>query len=171
MNTNIKNIIKLASIFILQILVFNNLNINGYINPYIYPLIIILLPFDIKGWILLLIAFFLGLTEDVFTNTLGMHTFSLVLMAGFIPFLSKLFSLEKVDKANYLNLKSHGLVLIISYLGLLFFIYNSSYFFLEAYNFKGFWQTIIRIFASTLISVILSILLLFFFNIANSNER
>jgi len=37
-----------------QVTIFNNVGIGGYANPSVYLLFILLLPLDIKGWVLLL---------------------------------------------------------------------------------------------------------------------
>lgn len=70
----------------------NNVQFSGYINPYIYILFILVLPFETPGWLLLLSAFFLGLSVDMFPQgiagaggTLGIHTASTVLAAFFRP--------------------------------------------------------------------------------------
>ena len=96
---------------LLQILVFNQLNVSGYINPYVYPLLIILLPFDVAGWLLLILAACLGLFIDIFTGTLGMHLFALVFMAGLRPSIAKILSLSKQEPGAYINIKQYALML------------------------------------------------------------
>lgn len=155
----------------LQILVFNSLNISGYINPHIYPLLIIVLPFDIAGWLLLLIAATLGLFIDSFTGTLGIHLFSLVLMAGFRPLVIKFLSLGKFDQDSSINIKQHGLVVALVYLSILFFVHHFSYFVIDSFSYSGFGRTLLRIFASTFIGILLSLILLLFFNNSKKNER
>lgn len=155
----------------LQILVFNSLNISGYINPYIYPLLIILLPFDIAGGILLLIAASLGLFIDLFTGTLGIHLFSLVLMAGIRPLVINFLSLGKFDQDSSINIKQHGLIVSLVFISILFFIHHFTYFLMESFSYSGFSRTLLRIFVSSFISILLSLILLYFFNNSKKNER
>ena len=53
----------------------------GYINPYVYLLFIILLPFNKSNKNLtLFIALGTGLIIDAFQNSMGMHAFTCVLI-------------------------------------------------------------------------------------------
>ena len=40
----------------LQVLVLNNIQLGGYLNPYLYVLFVLLLPFDTPKWLLLIVA-------------------------------------------------------------------------------------------------------------------
>lgn len=91
-NDAVKFLIRFIVILGLQVLLFNHLAFNGYITPFIYPLFILLLPFDIKGWSLLLWAFLLGISIDTFSNSLGMHASALVLIAFLRPWVINLIS-------------------------------------------------------------------------------
>ena len=68
-------------LILLQVLVFDNVQIRGYINPYIYVLFILLIPFETPPWLLLISAFLLGFGVDLFSDTMGMHTAASVFMA------------------------------------------------------------------------------------------
>ena len=153
-----------------QLLVFNELNVSGYINPYIYPLLIILLPFDIAGWLLLLIAAVLGLLIDLFTGTLGMHMFALVLMAAIRPAIVRTLSLDRNDSGSQINIKQHGWVVVISFVGVLLFVHHFAYFLLETFASSGFAYALARTFLSAFFSILLSFILLLFLN-SFRNER
>ncbi|MCU0363051.1 MAG: rod shape-determining protein MreD, partial [Bacteroidales bacterium] len=60
----INTLLKFGSAFLLlilaQVLVFNNIQFSGFINPYVYVLFILLLPLAVPGWLLLLLAFITG---------------------------------------------------------------------------------------------------------------
>ena len=155
----------------LQILVFNQVNIGGYINPYIYPLLIILLPFDIAGWLLLLIAMALGLFVDLFTATLGMHLFATVFMAGLKPSIIKFLSLDKSEPGSSINVKHHGVLVSFSFLAILFFVHHMAYFLLESFSYSGFGDAVLRGLASVVVSVLLSFILILFFNNYKKHER
>jgi len=66
----INSVIRYTVIFILlvllQILLFNNIQFSGYVNPYVYIMFILLLPVEIPSWLLLILAFFTGMTIDIF---------------------------------------------------------------------------------------------------------
>ncbi|MDP4267135.1 MAG: rod shape-determining protein MreD, partial [Bacteroidota bacterium] len=97
-NIVFKNISRFVLLIFIQILILNNIELSGFINPYIYVLFIILLPFDIPRWSLLVIGFITGITVDMFSNTLGMHTTATVFMAFCRPFiLNMLINKEEIE--------------------------------------------------------------------------
>ncbi len=80
-------VVRHALIFLLlvflQVLAIDNINPGDWINPYIYVLFILILPFSTPQWLILVSAFFLGITIDIFHYSPGMHAAACVL-AGFI---------------------------------------------------------------------------------------
>lgn len=163
MNSTIKKILVFIGLILLQSLVLNHVNVSGLINPYVFPLFILLMPFDTKNWVLLFSAFFLGLTVDLFNGTIGMQTFATVFMAFLRPLFLKTFQ-PKSDKYNYPNLKENGFGWFLVYFLSLTFIHHLTYFVIEIGSLTNFVHTISLSFLSTLISVFIMFLLLFTFN-------
>lgn len=87
MNFIVKNIIRFIVLLLLQVMVFNNIQLSGFLNPYLYVLFILLLPFETPPWLLLVLSFFMGLSVDVFSNTLGIHASACVFMGFLRPFI------------------------------------------------------------------------------------
>jgi len=83
----LKNIGRFVFLILFQVLILNNIQFSGYINPYFYIYFILLLPFETPRWLLLLSAFLLGLSLDAFTNTFGLNASACVLMAFARPFV------------------------------------------------------------------------------------
>lgn len=154
-----------------QVLVLNNINIGGLINPYIYPLLLIVLPFEIAGWALLFFAFILGLSIDFFSGSFGFHTFAAVFLAGIRPSVVKTLSLGKFDQDSALNIKQQGYLASTIFIGILIFIHHFVYFIVESFSYSGFGYTLLRIILSTIVSIILSVILLLFFYNSRKNER
>ena len=69
-------------LILFQILVLNNIQFSGYVNPYVYIMIILVLPSVTPAWLVLIISFLTGLTIDLFSGSPGMHA-SATLLAGF----------------------------------------------------------------------------------------
>lgn len=67
--------------FIVQIFVLKNLVVFDTAFCFLYVFYILLLPMEIKAIPLMLIAFVLGLSIDLFYDTMGMHAASLVALA------------------------------------------------------------------------------------------
>src|SRR5674536_70033 len=83
----INSILRFGLIFILlvlfQVLLLNNIQFSGYVNPYVYIMFILLLPVEFPSWLLLLLSFATGLIIDFFSGSPGMHT-SATVLAGFV---------------------------------------------------------------------------------------
>lgn len=163
MNNPIKHISIFLGLFILQTLVLNQINVNGFINPYVFPLFIILLPFDTKPWVLLLVGFSFGFFIDLFNGTMGMHAFATTLMAFLRPYFLNTFQ-PKSEKYNYPSLKNNGFAWLLVYVTSMLAIHHFCYFFIEAGSFSAFFLTLLLIIVSLIISTIISFLLLFTFN-------
>lgn len=71
MTLALQNIIRFVLLVLAQVLILNNIQFLGYINPYIYILFIFSLPYRTPQWLILSLAFILGLTIDIFSKTWG----------------------------------------------------------------------------------------------------
>lgn len=159
-----KNIIRFILLILVQVFVLNNMNLGGYVNPYIYVLFILLLPVNMNKSILLILAFLTGLTIDYFGNTLGLHAAATVLLAFARPGVINMFfqNIEFVgDEEPGLN--KIGLNGFLRYTFVLVLIHHSMLFILEVFSLNDFLFTIYRILLSSLVStvVIMIIILLF----------
>jgi hypothetical protein len=93
MSHPLKHFFRFCLLVAIQVLLLNKINLRWWwapsgfplFIPYIYPLVILLMPFSTRLTPLLVIAFLLGTSVDVFSNTLGMHASACVLMAYLRP--------------------------------------------------------------------------------------
>lgn len=139
-----------------QVTILNNIQLSGYINPYLYVLFILLLPVKFPKIPALLIAFVIGLTIDIFTNTIGIHAGASVFMAYTRPFVLKLFSpRDGYDTDASPNIKDLGLQWWIAYSTVLVFIHHFALFYLEAFRFSDFFNTFSRVLLSSVATLIL----------------
>jgi len=87
MNTeSIRHIIRAVLILLVQVLVLKRIGLsNSWIwmhgNIFIYPVIVLLLPFRLSRHYVIVIGFLLGLLIDMFYDTIGVHAFSLTATA------------------------------------------------------------------------------------------
>lgn len=153
-----KNIVESLFWFIglvlLQVLLLNNIQIAGVINPFLYIYFIISLPIHINRISLVFIGFALGLVIDVFSNTWGVHAMATTLIAFLRPYIFRVVSTqEELDKvmprfrtmgANY-----------VKYIVLMVFIHHLFLFLLEAFSFQYFWIVFVKTLVSSLITIIL----------------
>jgi len=154
----INRILKFGLIFVLlillQVLLFNNIQFSGYVNPYVYIMIILLLPVEIPAWLLLIISFFTGLVMDLFTGTPGMHTAATVL-AGFIrPYLLRVLSPRDGYESNKVpSMAVYGFQWFFIYTLVMVLIHHTALFYLEVFRLADFLRTFLRVLLSSLFSI------------------
>ena len=154
----INSILRYGLIFIvlilLQVLLFNNIQFSGYVNPYIYIMFILLLPVELPQWILLLIAFFTGLLVDFYGGTMGMHTGATV-AAGFVrPYILRFISpRDGYEPGAQPSMVIYGFRWFLFYTLLVVSVHHLVLFYLEVFRFAGFFHTLLRVVLSTAFSV------------------
>lgn len=149
---------------LVQGLILNHVNIGGYLNPYLYVMFILLLPFDISRPQSLIIAFLLGYSVDLFAGTPGMHAFASVFAAFSRPFLiSSLSKRDDDDIETRPTIRSMGIRWILYYSSILVLIHHSVYFFIESFRITEFFQTLSRSLLSSLLTVVMILLVQFLF--------
>ncbi|RPI43719.1 MAG: rod shape-determining protein MreD, partial [Bacteroidetes bacterium] len=87
MYTLARNIFIFFAVILFQVLVMDNIMLNGYLVPYVYLLFILLIPFETPLWLLIIAGFMLGAGIDLLENTAGMHTAASVLVAFIRPYM------------------------------------------------------------------------------------
>jgi rod shape-determining protein MreD len=154
----INSILRYSLIFLililLQVLLFNNIQFSGYVNPYVYVMFILLLPVEMPQWILLLISFFTGLLVDFFCGTTGMHAGATV-MAGFArPYILRLISpRDGYEPGANPSMIIYGFRWFIFYTFLIVTIHHFVLFYLEVFRFAGFFRTMLRVIISSAFTV------------------
>lgn len=87
------NAIRFATLVLLQVLVFqrisNGINVPSfnYINIFIYPIFIMLLPVNMPHALTIIVSFLFGFTIDWFYNSLGIHAGACVFTAFVRPLI------------------------------------------------------------------------------------
>jgi hypothetical protein len=146
----INRILRYTGIFVLlillQILLFDNIMFSGYVNPYVYILIILLLPIEIPSWFLLIISFITGLMIDVFSGTIGMHTASTVL-AGFVrPYVLRFIApRDGYESGDAPSMSLYGSRWFFIYALIIVVIHHLLLFYLEVFSFTDFFRTMLRV--------------------------
>lgn len=158
-NIFLKNIIRFFVFILIQVFILNNIRLGGYINPYLYVYFILLLPFETPKWLLLISAFLLGLGVDYFSDTMGMHAASSVLMAFSRPLvLSLISSKREYEQGITPSISDLGFRWFFSYSLILVLIHHLLYFYLEVFRLSEFFTTLYRAFISIVFTVLLVIL-------------
>jgi cell shape-determining protein MreD len=152
----LKNIGRFIFLILFQVLILNNIQFSGYINPYFYIYFILLLPFETPRWLLLLSAFLLGISLDAFTNTYGLNASACVLMAFVRPFVISAISTGTEFMIGHSpSLKNQGMKWFAYYSILLVLIHHFALFYLEIFRFNEFFQTLLRVLLSSVFTLLL----------------
>lgn len=155
MNVIVKNSIRFVFLVLIQALVLNQIEIGLGIQLMVYPIFILLLPFETGTMVLLLLAFAMGLLIDSISNTYGLHTSSLLLVAYLRPIIFKMFApREGYDVLKESNIYEMGTRWFIYVFGLLLLIHHFWFFLLEMFRIDA----ILFILQKTILSFPLSFL-------------
>ncbi|HPJ78460.1 MAG: rod shape-determining protein MreD [Prolixibacteraceae bacterium] len=164
MRTWIRYPVMFVVLVLLQVLLFNQIHLGGFLNPFMYVLFILLLPLSMPRYAVLLLSFFLGMTIDWFSNSPGLHASASVLM-GFLrsPVIS-LITQKESEQSDYPGLQQTGWRWFLTYAVFLVVIHHLFLFFIEVFSFENFFRTLLRSLASsvfTLVMIFLSQFIIF----------
>jgi len=165
MNTITKNIIRLIIFVLAQGLIFGQMELGNGIHPMIYPLFIIMLPFDTRPIMLMFLAFLAGLGVDFFMNTFGLHASAAVLTAYIRPELYRLFSpRDGYDTFMQPTINEIGFKWFIQVSTIMVLFHHLWFFILEYFKWSA-WDEILKntVFSAILTLIIFIVLQILFF--------
>ena len=162
-NSLLQYVLRFVLVLLVQVLVLNNLQLSGFINPYFYIWFILVLPFNTQVWVLLLSAFFLGLGIDIFPlglagngATLGTHAAASVAIAFLRPTVLRWINPREEYRQDTLpDARSYGLSWFAGYVLIMAAIHHFILFFLEDLSLRDLFRTLWRVFLSSFFSFIL----------------
>jgi rod shape-determining protein MreD len=173
MSIYLKSFFRFCIIVLLQVLVLNKITLRWWSQPsgfpvflpHIYPLFILLLPFETPVWLLLFLGFILGLTMDSFMNTAGMHACATVLIAYLRT--NVLNALLPKNLSEYPTqtpgVKNMGWVPFLVYSGFLILIHHAVFFTIELWSLSNVGYLMLKIAASSVTSLLFIIVYLLLF--------
>lgn len=155
-NAIVINFFRFVFLVLLQVLILNNIQLGGYINPYLYVLFILSLPFDTPVALVMVLSFALGLSVDMFMNTAGMHAAACVLMGYLRSYVLKLIApREGYEFSVEPNLQNLGPKWYLSYTAILVSFHHLVLFYIEVFRFSEFFSTLFRVILSTIFTLLL----------------
>jgi hypothetical protein len=169
----IQYLLQFVFLLALQVLVLNHIQLNGYINPYIYIYFLLVLPVGISNALLLVIAFALGFSIDLFSSSGGMHSAATVFIAFCRPGVLKLIApRDGYEPENKLNAKTMGIKWFLTYASILIVLHHLALFYIEVFRFSEFFTTFMKAILNSAITLVLIIVGQFLFGKSKSqNER
>jgi len=180
MNIYLKNILRFCIILLLQVLILNKITLRWWSEPsgfpifipYVYPLFILLLPFETPVWALLILGFLLGTTVDSFMNTAGMHACATILIAYLrTNVLSALLprNLSEYSGQNP-SIKNMGWMPFLVYSLFLILLHHLVFFTIELWNVSNIGFLLLKVASSSITSMLFIIVYLLLFTRQGSSR-
>ena len=160
MSDLLRTLMRFFLFIMVQVYVLDKIpHLHQFITPYIYFLFLLWLPFGISRIGLLITGFITGMVLDFFTMTPGLHAAACVLVAYGRPFVINILTPKDSSEFNYRepSPKSLGWTPYLVYIFVLTLLHHGYLTLLEWLSFGTFLQFLIKIVATTAISMLLII--------------
>jgi hypothetical protein len=147
-----KLILAAILLVLFQVVVMDSMYMSLTILPCIYIYFILILPLKTPNWLLFVLAFLIGLSVDIFMDTLGINALASLIMAlGRFIFLLKI-DIDKAERNNVLipssNLKHRNWYL--GFVMSLIMIHHFVLFVFYDWSISNFFETLIVMVISSL---------------------
>jgi len=152
---NINTALLFVGLILLQIIVLNNINFLGYINPFYYIIFIFLYPLKKIDSSLILLSFFLGLSIDIFSNSGGTNAAATLLIAFIrIPILKIILDKRELEYSS-LSIQKLPFFKSLLLITVLTFIHHLIVFSLEYFKWSNFKIITIKTALTSIFTIIL----------------
>ncbi|MBK7130961.1 MAG: hypothetical protein IPM74_18425 [Crocinitomicaceae bacterium] len=163
-NRWLKYILVFILVVLIQGLVVNNMEVHEFVNPMVYPLLILVLPFELGVLTTIIIAFVVGISVDAFSNTFGLHTSATLVIGYFRPTILRYIKpRDGYDSSLFPTIHDMGVFWFFSYATLFLVIHHLWFFTIEIFSFDSILLLIAKTFFSTIFSLVLIVLLQYLF--------
>ncbi|PQJ82855.1 rod shape-determining protein MreD [Polaribacter glomeratus] len=157
MNKPFNMVVLFLFLLFLQVFVLNNILFFGYINPYLYITFVFLYPLKSNRIPFLFSSFLLGLLIDFFSDSGGVHAFSILLIAYLRLFFVRIYFRKGETDYSFFSLNSESFGKIFNYVVTLTVIHHFIYFSLANFSLEN----LSNVFLNTLFSSIFTLTLYF----------
>jgi len=158
----IMNFVRFFLLLTAQIVIFNNIDLFGYINPFPYILFIILYPVNGNKPMLIISSFLLGITMDLFSNSGGVHAASCLILAYARPYIFK-FSFGLSYEYQTVRINDVLTPERFSFLLLAVTVHHFTLFILEVFQLSSLWDILLRTILGTLFTLLICIIIIYIF--------
>lgn len=137
-----------------QIFLFDNLSVSIYLNPLVYVAFIVLLPLEIPHVVLLVAGLAMGATMDSTMGAAGINTIATLFIAFVRPaILNVLYRHDDLREGGVPSPERLGHRVFLNYVIVLVVLHHIVFFSLEALSWDHVLRTVVRIIASSAVSV------------------
>lgn len=156
-----KQIGRYLLIMVLQVLLFDQLQLWGACHPYIYVLCLLMMPITLPHNVDMLIGAFAGFIMDIFCNSLGVHMAACILLMYIRPYLIGVIVNDKDRLNEQISLHSIGMEALLKYTVIMVLIHHLTVFSLAAWS----WNHMGFVLLETIVSSTITILLVIGYNV------
>lgn len=139
---------------LLQVLVLNRMHINGYATPFFFIYFILKYNSGVNRNTLMLWAFFLGLSVDVFSNTPGMNAAAATVLAFLREPVLRLVTLRDSADDFVPGIKSMGISPFFRYILLCTFLFCSILLVVDTFSFFNLPVLLLKILTDAFVTMI-----------------
>jgi rod shape-determining protein MreD len=156
-----KQIGRYLLIMVLQVLLFDQLQLWGACHPYIYVLCLLMMPITLPHSADMLIGAFAGFIMDIFCNSLGVHMAACILLMYIRPYLIGVIVNDKDRLNEQISLHAIGMEALLKYTVIMVLIDHLTVFSLAAWS----WSHMGFVLLETIVSSTITILLVIGYNV------
>lgn len=155
-----KQIGRYIVVMILQVLLFDQLQLLGVCHPYIYILCLLMMPITLPHSADMFIGAAAGLIMDVFCNSMGVHTAACIFIMFVRPYLIGALVNDKDRLNEQISLRALGMEALLRYVVIMVVIHHLTVFLLAAWS----WAHIGFVLIETIVSSIITISIIIGYN-------
>ncbi len=143
---NIRFYILAAVIFVIQLLISEYINIWPMLYIAIYPVLLIIVPYNSNRYIALITAFAFGFFIDFTTGSiLGLNAAAATALTFFRnPIMHLLFSKVSLEKIEQINKQSMSGIKFAQLCSICFFVFFLFYIYLDSWSYLSFFSSLLR---------------------------
>ncbi|KGL59439.1 rod shape-determining protein MreD [uncultured Polaribacter sp.] len=157
MNKPLNMVTLFIFLLFLQVFVLNNILFLDSINPYLYIVFVFLYPLKTNRIPFLFYSFLLGLLVDFFSDSGGIHAFSILYIAYIRLFFIRIYFRKVATDFAFFKLKSESFGKVFNYVVTLTVIHHLIYFTFANFSF----QNLSNVISNTLFSCVFTLTLYF----------
>lgn len=163
-NDIVRHIMRFILLVGAQGLILKNVEPGPFINPFLYILFLLQLPFETPPWLVLAISFILGLFIDIFYGTVGMHMAACTFI-GFVrpKVLGFMSPRDGYEFGSQPTIQDMGRTWFLTYAAIIIVIHHFLLFYLEMFSFTDFFTTLFRVIVSSIATLLLVVVTQFLF--------
>ena len=156
-----KQILRYIVVMLLQVLLFDKLQLWGVCHPYIYLLCLLMLPITLPHITDMIIGAGVGLVMDIFCNSIGIHMAACIFIMFIRPYIIGAIVNDKDRLNEQISLHALGMEAMLKYVIIMVIIHHFTVFMLAAWS----WSYIGFVLLETFVSSLITMFIIFGYNL------